>query len=322
MTELEQTLLPQMDEYMTPWMRYVDDTVAAIHPDHVKNALKTLNSFNKRIQFTHEIEKDCTLPFLDVKLIRKEQHVDTTVYRKPTTSNIYLHWHSFAPKSWKISTLKSMILRAYKICSNDVYRNQELKNISEIFTTINGYPQWLIKDLYSKIEEGVVNERVDETNVDRPTLIILPYKGTRGEKVLKSMRKSLKNNNIQSKVVFQGTKLSDKLNIKDQIKKEHQHNLVYIVNCPSQACAQTYIGETARRLTSRLEEHSGKSEQSNVTRHSIDSGHSLVQLSNFKILTQIQSKDTNTRKIAEALLIQKHKPTLNTQGASVQLKLF
>ena len=40
MTELEQTLLPQMDEYMTPWMRYVDDTVAAIHPDHVKDALK------------------------------------------------------------------------------------------------------------------------------------------------------------------------------------------------------------------------------------------------------------------------------------------
>ena len=80
--------------------------------------------------------------------------------------------------------------------------------------------------------------------------------------------------------------------------------------------------ETARRLTSRLEEHSGKSEQSNVTRHSIDSRHSLVQLSNIKILTQFQSKDTNTRKIAKALLIQKHKPTLNTQGASVQLKLF
>ena len=58
-------------------------------------------------------------------------------------------------------------------------------------------PQWLIKDLYSKIEKGVVNERVDKANVERPTLMILPYKGTRGEKVLKSMRKSLKNNNIR-----------------------------------------------------------------------------------------------------------------------------
>ena len=70
----------------------------------------------------------------------------------------------------------------------------------------------------------------------------------------------------------------------------------------------------------RIGEHGGKSEQSNVTRHSVDSRHSLVQLSNFKFFTQIQSKDTNTRKIAEALLIQK--PALNTQGASVQLKLF
>ena len=56
--------------------------------------------------------------------------------------------------------------------------------------------------------------------------------------------------------------------MKDQAKKEHKHNLVYIVNCPSQACTKTYIGETARRLTSRLEEHSGKSEQSNVTQFS------------------------------------------------------
>ena len=85
-----------------------------------------------------------------------------------------------------------------------------------------------------------------------------------------------------------------------------------MVNCPSQACTKTYIGETATRLTSRIEEHSGKSEQSNVTRRSVDSGHSLLQSSNFKIIKQIQSKDINTRKIAEALLTQKHKPTLNT----------
>ena len=105
------------------------------------NCIKTLNTFNKRIQCTHEFKKDHTLPFLNVKLFWNEQHVDTTVYRKPTTHNIYLHWQSFVPKSWKISTVKSMILRAYKICSNDIYRKQELKNISEIFTTIDGYPQ-------------------------------------------------------------------------------------------------------------------------------------------------------------------------------------
>ena len=44
MTELEQTLLPQMV-----------DTIAAIHPDRIEEAFKTQN--NKRIQFTHELKK-------------------------------------------------------------------------------------------------------------------------------------------------------------------------------------------------------------------------------------------------------------------------
>ena len=34
-----------------------------------------------------------------------------------------------------------------------------------------------------------------------------------------------------------------------------------------------------------------------------DSGHNLVQPSNFKILMQVQSKGINIRKIAEGLLI-------------------
>ena len=70
-------------------------------------------------------------------------------------------------------------------------------------------------------------------------------------------------------VYSQGTKLSDSFNIKDQDKKEHKHNSVYIMNCPPQVCTKTYIGETAKRLTSRIEETGGKSEQSNVTRHSL-----------------------------------------------------
>ena len=89
-----------------------------------------------------------------------------------------------------------------------------------------------------------------------------------------------------------------------------------MVECPSQSCNNTCIGETARSLPSGIEQHGGKCEQSNMIRHSVVSGHNLVKPSNFKILTQIWSKDMITRKIAEALLIQKYKPTLNTQGAS------
>ena len=94
------------------------------------------------------------------------------------------------------------------------------------------------------------------------------------------------------------------------------------MKCKAEGCNQTYIGETGRRLVVRAEEHGGKSETSNVTRHSITAGHKPVALSDFKILTHLPSSNINSRKIAEALLIKKYKPSLNVQGASVNLELF
>ena len=44
---------------------------------------------------------------------------------------------------------------------------------------------------------------------------------------------------------------------------------------------------------------------------------SNLQTSNFKILAQIQSKGVNSKKRTKALLIQKYKPTLDVQMASV-----
>ena len=73
--------------------------------------------------------------------------------------------------------------------------------------------------------------------------MILRYQHPRGENKLKSMRGSLKNINKQSNVVFQETKLGDKLNINDQVEQKHKRNLFYMVACPLQSCNKTYIGE-------------------------------------------------------------------------------
>ena len=81
-----------------------------------------LNNFDLNITFNYEIEKDCKLPFLDVLLIKKGNNILTTVYRKATTNDIYLNWKSFAPTTWKRDTLKTLVDRAYLICSNIALR--------------------------------------------------------------------------------------------------------------------------------------------------------------------------------------------------------
>ena len=65
--------------------------------ESIENILSKLNGYNDNIEFTYEIENDGKLPFLDVLLISKDYKVETTVYRKSTNNDIYLHWNLFSP---------------------------------------------------------------------------------------------------------------------------------------------------------------------------------------------------------------------------------
>ena len=76
-----------------------------------------LNSFYKNTEFTYELEIITKLFFLDVLLIRANSTLETAIYTKITNNGVYQHWDSFPPNYWKRSTLRSVVTRAYKICS-------------------------------------------------------------------------------------------------------------------------------------------------------------------------------------------------------------
>ena len=65
------------------------------------------------------IKTEGTLPFLDI-LIKPDQEgrLHTTVYRKPTHTDQYLHWDSLHPISSKYSVVGTLHHRARTICSN------------------------------------------------------------------------------------------------------------------------------------------------------------------------------------------------------------
>jgi len=129
MVDLERTLLPELRSHMLPWKRYVDDTITWIKAESIPYVISRLNSYHENIKFTFEIENNDSISFLDVKLIRKLNHIETTVYRKPTHNDIYLHWDSFAPATWKRGTLKTLLHRAHTICSTSDHREKEIDNL-------------------------------------------------------------------------------------------------------------------------------------------------------------------------------------------------
>ena len=76
-----------------------------------------LNSFHKNIQFTYEVESNVKLPFLDMLPMQNHTDITVTVYRKDSNSDVYLYWDSFPPITWKRGALKTLVERAYLICS-------------------------------------------------------------------------------------------------------------------------------------------------------------------------------------------------------------
>ena len=123
-------------------------------------------------------------------------------------------------------------------------------------------------------------------------------------------------------LVFTGTKLGTKFNIKDKTSKEHQHDLAYSVVCPDLNCNEGYNGETGRRLTEKVHEHSGKDVNSHVSKHSIKTNHPTVTIDDFRVLKTSYRQKKFSRKLSEALFIKQNKPALNRQEAFVPLKLF
>ena len=115
MVHLECTLIPKLTEHVNSWKRYADDIIS-IKETSISRVLTVLNSFYKNIEFTYKIEENGKIAFVDVLIIRNNNTLKTTVYRKKTHNGVYLHWKSFAPPTWKRGTERSIITRPYRIC--------------------------------------------------------------------------------------------------------------------------------------------------------------------------------------------------------------
>ena len=74
--------------------------------------------------------------------------------------------------------------------------------------------------------------------------------------------------NTKIETTFKCTKLSSCFNVKDKIHIEHNHDLIYRTKCPEPACIDGYVGESARRITDRIRDHT-----SHVLKHSIEKSH-------------------------------------------------
>ena len=298
------------------YCRYVDDIFTILKsPKEAENFLTAINQIHPNIQFTKEEENDKKIVFLDVEVNHQEQLI-TKWHLKETNNEQYLHKHAYAPQSYKYAAIRSLIYRAFRLCSNRLDFENCYKTIQNIFIN-RGYHYKVIDKIRTKVIGKLLSPQTshNEENI-KYLYFCIPYL-EKLDKITKRMMgniNSIIGPNVKGRVAYNTKKSQSFFSNKDKIPTALRSNLVYQFSCGND-CDRIYIGETSRHLATRVKEHlSGRPTPSEVSLHQ-----HVATPEKFKIL--LLSKHPL---IAESLCYHAVSPhqRLNNYHPPFELKLF
>ena len=151
MEDLETTILATSPHPPSLWKRFVDDTFTTIKKSHKDAFLDHINSIDNNIKFTcEESRDDGSITFLDILIIPKEDgRLNTTVYRKPTHTDLYLQLDSYHSIPSKYSVIGTLYHRAKTIWSSIQHLQKEEQHLATALKRCK-YPTWALNRIKLK----------------------------------------------------------------------------------------------------------------------------------------------------------------------------
>jgi hypothetical protein len=176
------------------WIRYVDDIFVVVKSRFVQRTLNFLNNQHSSIKFTHEMEEDSQLPFLDVLVMRNEDKINLKIYRKPTSTNRFISSKSFHSFQHKNAAFNSMAHRLTHVPMDEENYTEKRNNISKLGSE-NGYGRQIIENILNKHErkahrENLTTFRSNRADNEILRRISLPYFPKITNKLSKHFRKT------------------------------------------------------------------------------------------------------------------------------------
>ena len=314
MTKMEQKLNRFSTNRPKIWLRYVDDVfcIFEINIDKIHEFLGRINKWHPNLRFTVEFEQNKRLPFLDVLVMREQDQHITTLYRKPTHTDLYLLWESNQCRKYKLGLIKTLMVRILRICSTPQLIREETERLRTTLKT-NGYPPHIIR---RGIREGeVIVTRLQQQQKPAPVpkqrvFFTLGYYGHEtmilASQVRKVCQKLLPHIDLHVAFKKQHTLKQTFLPIQkglDESKKNKQ--IIYKVPCKN--CDLVYIGETARDRNTRMKEHEvairKNTADSDLAKHVHNTQH-VADFTNVETLGN--ESDWRRHVIKESLFTQQH----------------
>ena len=308
------------------YKRYLDNTFILFNgASHAPLFLEYMNSKHPNIDFTIENEQACKIAFLDVLITR----FNTAVNRKPTFSGQGLSFFSNCTFRFKANSIKTLLHRAFNICSSYLSFHDELLFLKNYFHD-NGYPKTLIENIINKFLSAKYDPPSDVEVVTKPKLFFkLPFYGYQSEKMkndILSLFNKYFNEHHFNIVLSNNFSISSLFRYKDKLNKGMTAGTVYKWSCPN--CRVHYIASSTRNLYVRASEHAGVSfrtgqhlshpPHSSIRDHALDcNSFQHIRVDNFNIIGT--SRNSTELRILESIFIHKTKPPLNNTQSAVPL---
>ena len=309
-------------EKPTFYKRFMDDIFCVFNNQNEANEFfRYLNERHPNIKFTDEKENLNKLPFLDVQIEKLENgNFQTSVYRKPTFTDLLTNFRSFVPFSYKLAFIKTLIHRTFCICSSWTVFDQNILDLEGILKR-NSFPPNVISKELSKYLNNKLSGNKKPEKESNSNYYKLPYIGEFSkkskEKISELCQKYCKT--LKIRISFSLFKTGSLFSVKDKICPDQRSFVVYLFRCPG--CTASYIGETTRSLKVRIEEHLKEGKGSVIFNH-LAKNPKCREMCNDSCFQVIDNATSEWQlKIKEAIHITWNKPTLNKQIKHIGLNI-
>ena len=272
-----------------------------------------------------EADQHGSLPFLDTKVTPGPNNtLSTTVYRRPTHTDQYLHWNSNHFITAKHSVYNTLAHSAKVVCSNQQSLQQELKHIGMALQNSH-FPTWVLNKLQQNFQCRQQNNKPNSTdqqnsnssNNNGTTLTTTTKTFTCWFPIYSHWEKKFKRtcNKKGIQVHLKGSNtIKDLLMVpKDKDIKLQKSGVIYQYKCPTMNYPVEYIGQAGRAFGNRLKEHLRA--PSPIHPHTSSTGHP-VSPDCFNI---VHRETLGTTRHIKAMYIRANDPSLNRNLGKYQL---
>ena len=139
-----------IQQFCKLYLRYIDDLflIWTGTKDQFKGFISNLNNQHPSIKFTYKIS-NTSIDFLVTVVYIKNRRIHTSIFKKPTNTQNYLHYKAEHLRTLKNSIPFGQILRIKRICSEAREFLQNCKKMLDKFSE-RGYPKTTIQEAFCK----------------------------------------------------------------------------------------------------------------------------------------------------------------------------